>query len=226
MSRIVRFAVAVCATGAFSLACGVNIGPAPAAGQYVDAKATAWVLGSDRVPYRIDAELIVPTTLVVEQAGYVESAEASSGTPNNLVVWVYKCPARKCPTKTTPFVQPVAPPVTSPAPTAAVYDDRDLSTVTTRIFGWTSSLAVRWQGTPPASAADTPAQSGSDMRGASTWRAKATLSFLGVQCTNIAATVTRTTTISPLGLASPVGKLVPPTSVPGVPAKVLKCLPG
>ena len=198
---------AITATGVMSIGCGFST----AAGQWIDAKSHVWILGKDKIPYRIDVDLIVPATVQGESV-------SAANVARSVVLSIYRCPAGKC-ANTTPYVVTVAVKTATTKPTDAQYDDSNLNAINTRITGWGSTLDVTWKSTAPSSPVDgSPGMEGTDLAASGTWKATATVSFLGVTCTDTAATVYRTTRVSPLGYTWPQGKTLPAKAVPGIPA--------
>lgn len=204
--KLLLSAGAIVATGVMSIGCGLST----ATGQWVDAKSTVWVVGKDKIPYRINLELIAPTT-------YQDEGTTGVNEQRSLVVSIYQCPKGKC-GSTTPYVATLGQKTATSKATDPVYDNNDLNNVTAHVVGWGTTLDVTWKGTAPGSPVDgAPAMNGTDVASSTTWKAPATVTFLGVTCTDAAATVTRTTRVSPLGIAYPHGKTVPAGAVPGVP---------
>jgi hypothetical protein len=188
----------VTGVGLASIGCGTNL----YAGQYYDAKSTVWMIGKDRVPYRLTIELFAPVRAQGESA--YEGIFNIEG-----VLWMARCPAYKC-ESTTPYAKTLAIESTTSKPTDATYNSDDAKSIRFVIPGWGSALKVEWKGPGADSPIDTPALAADhDADGSTTWKATAVVSFLGVVCQDASGTVTRHTAVSALGLSQPVGRDVP-----------------
>jgi hypothetical protein len=204
--------VAIVVTGVLSIACGLST----TAGQWIDAKSTVWILGKDKVPYRVTVELLVPT-----RAGG-ENVTVANVLPY-LVVSVATCPGGTC-ASTTPYVIAPTAKTTTTKPTDPQYDDDDLNDVMAQVTGWGTTLNAEWKGTAPSSPVDSSTSTDNNSVGSSAnWKAVATIKFLGLTCADPAATITRITQASPMGVTWPIGKALPANAVPGIPVGA-KCL--
>jgi hypothetical protein len=191
------------------------------AGQYVDATATVWVLGADKVPYRIGVQLY--THQAVAAAG--ERVNVTEGTvTERAIVTVAKCPSYKC-LSATPYVATVAVKTASSKPTEATYDDSDAAKLVLAVPGWGGALKVVWNARPQGvvdGAPGAPSADG-DVDSAGTATSATQVTFLGATCTDPKGVVVRHTTVSPYGLTQPLGKRVPLVVTPDLPARP-KCV--
>lgn len=204
--------------------CGASLTTA-SAGEYVEATATVWLLGSNHVVYRVAVDLLAPTAPSPALDPYASETE----TYNFLVVSIAACPGGKC-GSTTPYVQQLtaagASGNTAATPT---YNDADLGQIAAQTPGWGSRLTANWTGTAPSSLVDTgsptlTADGGIDT--STSWTAKATVALFGVSCPDQLAQVTRHTNVTPLGVVPPWGKSVPRTWVPDLPPLPVRCVSG
>ena len=191
-------------------------------GQYTDATATVWVMGSDKVPYRIGVQLYARQT--VDAATVREPARAGTFT-ERAVVTVARCPAYKC-LSATPYVAALTVKSTSSKPTDMTYDDSDAKKIVLNVPGWGSALTVVWNDRPQGVLDGAPAPGADgDVESKGTATGPTQVTFLGVTCTDPKGVVVRHTTVSPYGLTQPLGKRVPNVVTPDLPKRP-KCVAG
>jgi len=204
MRRLVAAIAAAAGFAALTVGCGVAV----ADKQYVDATATYWVIGHDRVPYRLNVELIasisaVPTVAVVSSQKFAY-----------LVVSSTRCPGKKCGSAST-YTQALV---------DNQYDNADLKKIWAHTGAYGGGLTITWASSGPSSPLDlTPnaGTSGADL--SSAWAAPAKIQVFGTTCVDAAALASRHTHASPNAMTTPVGKPAPFKTGPGLPPGPVKC---
>lgn len=173
--------------------------------RHVTGVAQTHFLATNRSVYRV---------AVAMSAVYTDST-----TPYSWIeVRVAKCAKGTCTVPVTYF---------APLP-ATAYQAGDLKNVTVTLTAFGKPLVVNWAGAGPAQSYDTtPAVSGTDVDLSSAWTATAKVTFLGLTCTDTAASAARRTTVYATGFAEPTGMVPLPNVVPvGQPAAAKSCRPG
>jgi hypothetical protein len=176
--------------------------------QYIDATATIWVVGHDKVPYRLIVEFIA-------SVGQAPPLSGLSTTPfSYLVVSSSRCPRKKCGPATT-YQQSLV---------DNQYDVGNLSALWAHSGAYGKGVTVTWKGTGPSMPLDTTPNVGAAGADLSTsWPTKATLTGFGATCIDATSTVIRHTRLTPAALTTPVGVTPPFTTARNLPPIPVKC---